>query len=237
MFNIFTLVSPEYSDCVCYLIIIIIIIIRLLVYSCQPQFSITNYTFCLACQSLDWHTKSCNTYRKVLSLEEQTLPEWEEAGGTWPDLKSGWESFTRQGRDHLKKLQHRGQQSVQEQTGGPTEEKTKSNNNQKTSMCTTPRHCTDVFHIKYCGRSFSFAYSDHLWHREERIRSSLHALCSFHAPTPACAALGVSSQQHDFLCSEMGLWIFFLVLDISLLHEVLQDRRLPLSHKIGAIHY
>ena len=180
---------------------------------------------------------SCNTYRKVLSVEEQTLPEWEEAGGTWPDLKSGWESFTRQGRDHLKKLQHRGQQSVQEQTGGPTEEKTKSNNNQKTSMCTTPRHCTDVFHIKYCGRSFSFAYSDHLWHREERIRSSLHALCSFHAPTPACAALGVSSQQHDFLCSEMGLWIFFLVLDISLLHEVLQDRRLPLSHKIWAIHY
>lgn len=211
-------------------IIIIIIKIRLLVYSCQPQFSITNYTFCLACQS--WaatHIERC-----FLLMNKQG---WEEVGGTWPDLKSGWESFTRQGRDHLKKLQHRGQQSVQEQTGGPTEEKTKSNNNQKTSMCATPRHCTDVFHNKYCGRSFSFAYSDHLWHWEERSRSSLHALCSFHAPTPACAALGVSSQQHDFLCSEMGLWIFFLVLDISLLHEVLQDRQLPLSHKIWAIHY
>lgn len=74
--------------------------------------------------------KSHNTYRKVLSLDEQTFPGWEEAGGTWPACKSVWEGFSQQGSHNLKTLQCQIQQSAEEQA---------RNNAEKNSIETTPR--------------------------------------------------------------------------------------------------
>lgn len=66
--------------------------------------------------------RSRNTYRKVLSPDEQTFPGWEEAWGTWPASQSGWKDFTWQESRHLKTLQCQGQPETEEQTGDNAEE-------------------------------------------------------------------------------------------------------------------